>query len=80
MQQLNDMLPEVGVLCKDRSSVLEVGQNVCQVVGCFSDNACREDVQSGVHRQQALKQASTSAARLGPPVAAQSWNHTVIQA
>ena len=51
MQQLNDVLPEVCVLCKGRSSVLEVGQNVRQVVGRFSDNACKEDGQSGVHRQ-----------------------------
>lgn len=50
MQQLNDMLPEVCVLCKGRSSVLKVGQSVRLVVGRFSDNACKEDVQSGMHR------------------------------
>jgi hypothetical protein len=50
MQQLNDMWPEICVLCKGRSTVLEVGQNVRQVVGRFSDNACKEDMQSGMHR------------------------------
>jgi len=52
IQQLNDMWPEICVLCKGRSTVLEVGQNVRQVVGRFSDNACKEDGQSGMHRNR----------------------------
>ncbi len=52
VQQLNDMLPETCLLCKGRSTVLCVGQNVRQVVGRFSDNAYKEDVQSGMHRNR----------------------------